>query len=80
MTCRKQVLTASFPLAFLRFTSLCKSRVLVGGAYPIQPRFTPFGLSCAAILLCDLNRRAAQARSYSHFVGPYSRVASQSEV
>ncbi|HEY2810725.1 MAG TPA: hypothetical protein VGJ00_05000 [Rhabdochlamydiaceae bacterium] len=39
----------------------------------------PCGLSCAAILPRDLKRRAAQARSFSHCVGPYARVASQSE-
>ncbi|HEY2810733.1 MAG TPA: hypothetical protein VGJ00_05040 [Rhabdochlamydiaceae bacterium] len=39
----------------------------------------PCGLSCAVILLCDPNRRAAQACSFSHFVGPNAHVTSQSE-
>lgn len=36
------------------------NRVLGGGLYTVLSR-TPFGLSCGAILLFDLSRRAAHA-------------------
>ncbi|HEY2811293.1 MAG TPA: hypothetical protein VGJ00_07905 [Rhabdochlamydiaceae bacterium] len=64
-----------------------KGRVLVGrpceALNPPTPHCTSDDVSCrlsyAAILLCDLKRQAAQACSFSHFVGPYSHVTSQSE-
>jgi hypothetical protein len=56
------------------------NRVLVGGACITQPLFRPGGLSCAAILLCDLSPLAASCAHFPpDFVsrqGP-SRVISQ---
>jgi hypothetical protein len=44
------------------------NRVLGYGAYIVLPR-RPYGLSCGAILLCDLSRSAALTRSLPKPIG-----------
>ena len=61
------------PATPLRLTSLCQIASSEDGVYTVLPH-TPFGLSCGAILLCDLSRSAAHARATptgaSSLVGP----------
>jgi hypothetical protein len=67
------LVSSAAPLALLRFISLRQIAFSESGCAKHYP------FSCDAIILCDLNRRAAQAFAFSHLsVGPFASRHSQS--